>query len=328
MLDGKVFQGRILHIISGLNLFSGISKNIEKSNFSKFKKIRINFQYKNMSNHKSWFLLFIPENTIFNSIFSKFGNDANLISNTNHLKINTGKQIISEGRLQNEAFLILKKEGINLNAFNPFQMLYRSSKIILIKNLSIYSKKEIDFLLLNSGDIKKYVVLRFTSLIIIEFNKKKNANLAFKILKKFEYTNKNVTIQWAPLNCFGTIRNRDQLNNQTDFKNTIHFFPWFKKEEVKLKCIEKIFFPLNENPCKKYKILIRNLPFTTKSKDLKDIFKYFNKITSIRVPKKRNGQNRGFGFVEFSMLDQAKKAFILIQNVHIEKRHLTCTILN
>ena len=74
--------------------------------------------------------------------------------------------------------------------------------------------------------------------------------------------------------------------------------------------------------------MIRNLPFTTKSKDLKDIFKYFNKITSIRVPKKRNGQNRGFGFVEFSMLDQAKKAFILIQNVHIEKRHLTCTILN
>ena len=42
----------------------------------------------------------------------KFGNTRNLISDYKLLNISIGQQIISEGRLQNEAFLILKKEFV------------------------------------------------------------------------------------------------------------------------------------------------------------------------------------------------------------------------
>ena len=77
-----------------------------------------------------------------------------------------------------------------------------------------------------------------------------------------------------------------------------------------------------------YKILIRNLPFSINSKDLKNILRGYDNIISIRIPKKKDGNNRGFGFVEFCTLDDAKKAFILIQNIHLEHRHLSCIILN
>nr|UXY87695.1 polyadenylate-binding protein [Cryptomonas curvata] len=327
ILDGKIFQGKILHIISGYKFFTKIYRNKEKSNFDLFKRIKFNLQYKTLFNHKSWFLLFIPETAIFKCLFSKFGTATNLISNYNHLKINKGKQIISEGRLQIEAFLILKKEGLNIISFDPSQVSYRSNKIILIKNFSIYSKKDLDFFFVNIGKIKKCVVLRFTNLVIIEFEKKKTAHLAFKIVQKFEKTNKNVIVQWAPLKCFET-----QFKFNTSISNSLTSYkfnlPWFKKEDSSLKYLRKNILNLNKIIPDNFKILIRNLPFSTNSNHLKNIFKNLDKIRSVRIPKKKNGQNRGFGFVEFCTLDQAKKALVLIQNTHIEKRHLSCSLLS
>jgi multiple RNA-binding domain-containing protein 1 len=328
ILDGKIFKGRILHIISGYKLFSNLNKNTEISNFNKFKKIKFNLQYNNFFNHKSWFSLFIPETAIFKCLFAKFGKANNLISNYNHLKMNTGKQVISEGRLQIEAHLILKKEGINLSSFDPNKINFRSKKTILIKNFSIYSRKDLDFILFNLGKIKKYIVLQFTSLIIIQFEKKICANLAFKILQKFEKTNKNIIIQWAPLYCFEPNNIKVELSDTNSLPNIKFHLPWFKREELNLKDLEKNILNSNDKTHKNFKILIRNIPFSTSFEELKNIFKKFEKIISIRIPKKKNGQNRGFGFLEFFTLDQAKKALVLIQNIHIKNRHLSCSLLS
>ena len=328
ILDGKVFQGRILHIVSSFKLFTNLCKNIKQSNFDKFKKIKLNLQYNNFLNHKSWFLLFVPEVAIFKCLFCKFGKTTNLISDYNHLKINTGKQILSEGRLQIEAFLILKKEGIHLRSFNPNQLIYRSNKIILIKNFSTYSRKNLDIFFANLGKIKKYIILKFTNLIIIEFEKKKYANFAYKILQKFKNTNRNVIFQWAPLNCLESQKYKKLLTNSNSATVNKLYLPWFKKEESNLNYLEKKKLNFGKIEPKKFKILIRNLPFSVSSSDLKNIFKNLDKIISIRIPKKKNGKNRGFGFVSFFTLDQAKKALVLIQNSHIKKRHLSCTLLS
>nr|UXY88195.1 polyadenylate-binding protein [Cryptomonas curvata] len=327
-LDGKIFQGRILHIVSGYKLFRNIYKNIEKTNFKKFQTIKSSFEFKSFFNHKSWFLLFIPEPTIIQCICTKFGKANNVVSNYKHLKINSGKQLVSEGRLQIEAFLILKKEGIDLNSFDPTLITYKSSKIILVKNFSINSKKDLTLLLGDLGEIKKYVVLPFTSLFIIEFKKKNDAEYAFNILKKFESKDKNVIVQWAPLNCFKNSILKNNLITHNIKKKLNLSLPWFKKQESCIKYIQKKNCILTKKFFKNYKILIRNLPFSINSEGLRNIFGSYDKIISVRIPKKKDGNNRGFGFVEFYTLEDAKKAFILIQNIHLEKRHLSCVILN
>jgi multiple RNA-binding domain-containing protein 1 len=327
-LDGKIFQGRILHIVSGYKLFKNLYKNIEKTNFKKFHAIKSIIEFKNFFNHKSWFLLFIPEPTIIQSICAKFGETKNIVSNYKHLKINSGKQLVSEGRLQVEAFLILKKEGIDLNSFDPTMINYKSSKIILVKNLSINSKKDLNLLLGDLGEIKKYIILPFTSLFMIEFRKKTDAQCAFNILKKFESKDKKVMVQWAPLNCFKYLTLKNNLITN-DFKKKLNYsLPWFKKQESYIKSIQKKNYIFKKRYLKHYKILIRNLPFSINSTYLKHILGSYDKIISIRIPKKKDGNNRGFGFVEFCTLDDAKKAFILIQNIHLQKRHLSCVILN
>ena len=87
-LDGKIFQGRILHIINRYQLLKNIHKYTSFSSFNSFKQIKNNTDFKKFFNHKSWFSLFIPENKIVKNILSDFGNTRDLILNYKHLKIN------------------------------------------------------------------------------------------------------------------------------------------------------------------------------------------------------------------------------------------------
>ena len=59
------------------------------------------------------------------------------------------------------------------------------------------------------------------------------------------------------------------------------------------------------------KLLIKNVPFETTKKDLKNLFAAFGEIKHIRLPKKLagTGNHRGFAFVEYSSIAESRKAF-------------------
>ncbi len=48
------------------------------------------------------------------------------------------------------------------------------------------------------------------------------------------------------------------------------------------------------------KIVCKNLAFEANKRDIKEIFKFYGDVKSVRIPKKMDGSNRGFAFVEFS----------------------------
>lgn len=57
------------------------------------------------------------------------------------------------------------------------------------------------------------------------------------------------------------------------------------------------------------KILVRNIPFQAKINELRDLFKAFGELKSIRIPKKMTpgeDSHRGFGFVDFVSKSDAK----------------------
>ncbi|XP_078277353.1 putative RNA-binding protein 19 isoform X2 [Rhinoraja longicauda] len=73
------------------------------------------------------------------------------------------------------------------------------------------------------------------------------------------------------------------------------------------------------------KILIRNIPFQAKVKEIRELFSTFGEIKSVRLPKKMGGTgtHRGFGFVEFLTKQEAKKAFnALCHSTHLFGRRL------
>ena len=70
------------------------------------------------------------------------------------------------------------------------------------------------------------------------------------------------------------------------------------------------------------KIMIRNVPFQADKAELAALFGNFGQLKRIRMPKRFDGRNRGFAFVEFLTPLEARKAFDTLKTTHFYGRHL------
>jgi multiple RNA-binding domain-containing protein 1 len=77
---------------------------------------------------------------------------------------------------------------------------------------------------------------------------------------------------------------------------------------------------------KSAKILVRNIPFEASKREVKELFQTFGELKTVRLPKKfssSQGEHRGFGFVEFTTKDSARRAFdSLKHSTHLYGRRL------
>ena len=55
------------------------------------------------------------------------------------------------------------------------------------------------------------------------------------------------------------------------------------------------------------KMVVRNVPFEAKTKEIQDIFSTFGQLKRVFLPEKVTGGHRGFAFVEFISKEEAKK---------------------
>jgi len=73
------------------------------------------------------------------------------------------------------------------------------------------------------------------------------------------------------------------------------------------------------------KILVRNIPFQAKKQEISQLFRTFGELSAVRLPSKMagTGEHRGFAFIEFSNLSDAKAAFSsLVHSTHLYGRRL------
>jgi len=70
------------------------------------------------------------------------------------------------------------------------------------------------------------------------------------------------------------------------------------------------------------KIVVRNIPFEATKNEIRDLFKAFGELKTVRLPKKMSGLHRGFGFVEFVSVEEARNAFETLSNTHLYGRRL------
>jgi multiple RNA-binding domain-containing protein 1 len=95
-----------------------------------------------------------------------------------------------------------------------------------------------------------------------------------------------------------------------------------KKREQKHSNKEDEAFVDNDD-CASNKLLIKNLAFEATKKDLQALFKEVGQIKKVRLPKKASSNShRGFGFVEFVTVEDAKNAFETLQHSHLYGRKL------
>lgn len=70
------------------------------------------------------------------------------------------------------------------------------------------------------------------------------------------------------------------------------------------------------------KIVIRNVDFAATSNELRELIENYGDIQSVRMPTKATGEHRGYAFVDFSSVDEAKNALEALKNTHFYGRKL------
>ncbi|OQV19388.1 putative RNA-binding protein 28 [Hypsibius exemplaris] len=73
-------------------------------------------------------------------------------------------------------------------------------------------------------------------------------------------------------------------------------------------------------PSKMGRIIIRNLPFSTKEDDLKNLMAKCGKIMEVRIPLKDDGKMRGFAFVQFQSINSAETAIKMFNASKLKDR--------
>jgi multiple RNA-binding domain-containing protein 1 len=68
--------------------------------------------------------------------------------------------------------------------------------------------------------------------------------------------------------------------------------------------------------------LVKNLAFQANKNEIKELFSEFGSLKKIRLPKKMDGQHRGFAFVEFDTVEEAALAKSALSSAHLYGRKL------
>ena len=70
------------------------------------------------------------------------------------------------------------------------------------------------------------------------------------------------------------------------------------------------------------KLVLKNVPFEATKKDLYELFKPFGQLKTLRLPRKFDGNHRGFAFVDFLTAREAENALKVLKHTHFYGRHL------
>ena len=57
------------------------------------------------------------------------------------------------------------------------------------------------------------------------------------------------------------------------------------------------------------KLIVKNVAFEATKNELRSLFGSFGQVKTLRMPRKFDGNHRGFAFVEFLTKQEAKSAF-------------------
>ena len=94
-------------------------------------------------------------------------------------------------------------------------------------------------------------------------------------------------------------------------------------QEVKTARKKSSVVTAGEAPKDCAKLVARNVAFEATEREVRDIFKTFGELKSVRLPKKVTGSHRGFAFVEFQSAAEAKRAMeALRHSTHLYGRRL------
>ena len=336
VLDGAIFQGRILHVLPAKRAPTNAEKNTlggvgritlinddngednddeNDPNNNSYKKQKEHARKADAADKKAWNALFMRQDTVLSAVAAMYGVDkGDLLSTETEdvaVRVALGEaQVIANTKKE------LGDVGVNVHALESAAAsrenvkIARSQHSILIKNLP-YESEESDLreMCEKFGTLSQMVLPSTRTIAIAEFLESNEARRAFQGLAYKRYRHVPLYVEWAPKDIFKTSKKNELGDDDDDDDRTTKF----NKETSNKDDVE-------EDPEEKSKVLfVKNIDFSTTDESFLQFFENLCKraggknrrLVSAKIARKPNSDksksllSKGFGFVEFESHETA-----------------------
>lgn len=247
----------------------------------------------------NWNTLFLGSNALADVVSERRGMEkSKLLTQQTHKDPIAVRMALGDAMMVEETRKFLVSNGVELDSFDNPQA-PRSRTVMIVKNLpSNVDRSELLQLFESTGGRVSSVILPPNGLTaLVEMEEPVQAKLAFKRLAYSKFRDTVLYLEWAPMNVFRERSLEEQ--EQTDTKQ------------------------LQEMQTGRTKILVKNVPFEATVPELRKVFGAFGELNFVRMPKKIDGQFRGFCFVDYLTAEDALRAFkSLCHSTHLYGRKL------
>lgn len=307
-LDGKIFQGRILHIIPGHDKKTIADSNSEGS----YKKKKEGEKKALSGSAHNWNALFLGQNAVADVMADRLNKEKRDILDGDGASSVAVHMALGETELVNETKKFLQSYGVNLDVFGQAASA-RSKNIMLVKNLPPNTTREELFEIFSKhGDMGRLLMPPFGITAVVEYIEAAAAKKAFQNLAYSKFKHTPLYIEWAPVGVLsGEVTAKDEVEEDDKENEDSDEDDEAEEEDSE----GKVLF-------------VKNLNFDTNEAKLKAIFSSCGKVSEATIAKKKDAKREGsmlsmgYGFVKFKKVVDADKAIKNLQVVDLDGHKL------
>jgi multiple RNA-binding domain-containing protein 1 len=308
-LDGKVYQGRLLHILPAQPKRENTLDEYAISQLPLKQQMKIKRKQESGAATHKWNPLYMNMNDVMSSISNRLGIEKSQLLDATSSDAAV-KQALAETHLIQEAKSYFAEKGVDLDSFRPGRP--RGDTAILVKNFPFGTNPdEIRELFSSHGQIKNLLIPPSATMALVEFALAPQGKAAFDALKYRRVKDSILFLEKAPQDVFNGTKSSVPVIAINP--NTVAAKPTTTDLLQEAPAVET-----GETST----LFVRNLNFSTTTEMLRETFSPLAGFATARVKTKtdpkRPGEllSMGFGFLEFKSKQEAQAA-LAAMNGHV-----------
>lgn len=319
-LDGKLLQGRLLHLIPAK---TNNPQEEDAKQAMSFKDRKEADQKKSSGSGHNWNTLFLGANAVADVMAERYGTSKQELLATEMGDSVAVRMALGETQVVTETREFLQGQGVELDAFSR-PATERSKTVILVKNLPAKTHPdEIRELFAKFGMLSRVVLPPWGVSALLEFEEPSEARTAFRRLAYSKFKHVPLYLEWAPVGVFKEKKEAVPMPASKDGEE-------FTEDRTKQEEEDEE----DEPPEPDTTLFVKNLNFGTTEDSLGQHFAGCGPIHRVTIAKKKDLKNpgamlsMGYGFVQFKQKRSAKKALKLLQQSKLDEHTLELKLSN
>lgn len=321
-LDGRIFQGRLLHIIPATAKRENKLDEFAISKLPIKQQKRIQQKAQAATATFNWNSLYMNADAVISSVADRLG-----VSKSDVLDPTSSdaavKQAHAETHIIQETKAYFSQNGVDLDAFKQKA---RGDTAILVKNFTYGTKAdELKKMFEEHGTITRFLMPPSGTIAIVEFAQAPQARAAFATLAYRKIKDSILFLEKAP---------KDLFKAGVTPHDGPTAVPSAPEGKAKLAASDLLAAEATPEQIDTSTLYVRNLNFSTTTQRLAEVFRPLDGFVSARVKTKTDpkkpGQvlSMGFGFLEFRTKEQAQAALAAMDGYNLDGYKLSIKASN